>query len=97
MPQLRLLEALAGDREDGLFFAGDLGQRIFQTPFSWFSLGVDVRGRASTLRINYRTSHEIRRQADLLLGDEIADVDANIEVRRGTISAFNGPEPTVAV
>jgi hypothetical protein len=28
-----------------IYFAGDLGQRIFQPPFSWLSQGVDVRGR----------------------------------------------------
>jgi superfamily I DNA/RNA helicase len=95
VPQLRFLAALAGDRADGLFFAGDLGQRIFQTPFSWLSLGVDVRGRSRTLRINYRTSHQIRQQADRLLPSELADVDGNTEVRRGTVSAFNGPEPEV--
>lgn len=97
VPQLRFLAALAGSRSDGLFFAGDLGQRIFQTPFSWASLGVDVRGRSQTLRINYRTSHQIRSQADRLLQRELADVDGNIESRKGTISAFNGPEPTIAV
>jgi superfamily I DNA/RNA helicase len=95
--QLRFLAALAGDRPDGLFFAGDLGQRIFQTPFSWRSLGVDVRGRSHTLRINYRTSHQIRRQADRLLPPELHDVDANTEDRRGTISVFDGPPPTVRV
>ena len=36
-------------------------------PFSWKSLGVDVRGRSRTLRVNYRTSHQIRTQADRLL------------------------------
>ncbi len=97
VPQLRFLAALAGDRPDGVFFAGDLGQRIFQTPFSWRSLGVDVRGRSQTLRINYRTSHQIRRQADRLLPAELSDVDGNTEVRRGTVSAFNGPEPVVSV
>ncbi len=97
VPQLRFLAALRGERENGLFFAGDLGQRIFQTPFSWLSLGVDVRGRSSTLRINYRTSHQIRRQADRLLPPEMSDVDGNTDIRRGTVSAFNGPEPTVAV
>ena len=97
VPQLRFLAALAGDRSDGLFFAGDLGQRIFQTPFSWRALGVDVRGRSQTLRINYRTSHQIRRQADRLLPAELADVDENTEVRRGTVSAFNGPEPMIEV
>ena len=97
VPQLRFLAALRGAQEDGLFFAGDLGQRIFQTPFSWLSLGVDVRGRSSTLRINYRTSHQIRRQADRLLPPEMSDVDGNTDIRRGTVSAFNGPEPAVAV
>lgn len=97
VPQLRFLAALRGDSGDGLFFAGDLGQRIFQTPFSWRSLGVDVRGRSRTLRINYRMSHQIRRQADRLLPPEMADVDGNTEVRRGTVSAFNGPEPVVRV
>ncbi|MDR2012600.1 MAG: DNA helicase, partial [Rhodanobacter sp.] len=74
---------------------GDLGQRIFQTAFSWKSLGVDVRGRSRTLTVNYRTSHQIRAQADRLLGEEIADVDGNTESRRGTVSVFNGPVPTV--
>jgi mRNA-degrading endonuclease RelE of RelBE toxin-antitoxin system len=95
VPQLRLLAALGGDRPNSLFFAGDLGQRIFQQPFSWKSLGVDVRGRARTLHINYRTSHQIRTQTDRLLGPEVADVDGNIEDRRGTVSVFNGPAPTI--
>ena len=95
VPQLRFLAALGRDRPDALFFAGDLGQRIFQTPFSWKSLGIDVRGRSHTLRINYRTSHEIRRHADRLLPEELADVDGVTEKRRGTVSAFNGPSPVM--
>lgn len=95
VPQLGFLAAMAGDRPNGLFFAGDLGQRIFQTPFSWKALGVDVRGRSRTLHINYRTSHQIRMQADRLLGPEVSDVDGNLEDRRGTISAFNGAPPKV--
>jgi len=93
--QLRFLSALGGKRTNGLFFTGDLGQRIFQQPFSWKTLGVDVRGRSSTLRINYRTSHQIRMQADRLLGPEVSDVDGNTENRKGTISTFNGPAPEV--
>ena len=93
--QLRFLAALGADRPNALFFAGDLGQRIFQQPFSWKSLGVDIRGRARTLRVNYRTSHQIREQADRLLAPEVADVDGNIEERRGTVSVFNGAPPDV--
>ena len=95
--ELRFLAALGGGRADSLFFAGDLGQRIFRTPFSWRALGVDVRGRSHTLRINYRTSHQIRRQADRLLPPELADVDGITERRGGTVSAFNGPEPGIRV
>ena len=95
--QLRFLAAVAGGRANGLFFAGDLGQRIFQQPFSWKELGIDVRGRSQTLRINYRTSHQIRTQADRLLDPEISDVDGNLEERKGTVSVFNGPQPTILV
>jgi mRNA-degrading endonuclease RelE of RelBE toxin-antitoxin system len=93
--QLKFLAALGGARPNALFFAGDLGQRIFQTAFSWKSLGVDVRGRSRSLTVNYRTSHQIRAQADRLLGEEIADVDGNTESRKGTVSVFNGPAPSV--
>ena len=95
--ELRFLAALGGGRSDSLFFAGDLGQRIFRTPFSWRALGVDVRGRSHTLRINYRTSHQIRRQADQLLPPALADVDGITEKRDGTVSAFNGPQPVIRV
>ncbi len=93
--QLRFFAALGADRPNALFFAGDLGQRIFQQPFSWKSLGVDIRGRSRTLRVNYRTSHQIRVQADRLLGPEVTDVDGNREERSDTVSVFNGPPPVI--
>lgn len=97
--QLKLLAAIGTSRgqvrSNSLFFAGDLGQRIFQQPFSWKSLGIDIRGRSRTLHINYRTSHQIRTQADQLLGPDVSDVDGNIEDRRGTVSVFNGPVPEI--
>ena len=95
--QLRFLAALGAGRPNGLFFAGDLGQRICQQPFSWKELGVDVRGRSSILRINYGTSHQIRARADRLLGPELADVDGIKENRRATWSVFNGAEPETRV
>jgi superfamily I DNA/RNA helicase len=97
VPQLRMLATLCRQTEDGLFFAGDLGQRIFQQPFSWKSLGVDVRGRSRTLRINYRTSHQIRAYADRLMPSEVSDADGLSEARHGTVSVFNGPTPAVQV
>lgn len=96
VPHLRFFAALGADRPNALFFAGDLGQRIFQQPFSWKSLGVDIRGRSKTLRVNYRTSHQIRQHADRLLGPVVTDVDGNAEDRRDTVSVFNGPVPEIA-
>lgn len=97
MAQLRFLAAVGAHPPDALFFAGDLGQRIFQQPFSWLALGVDIRGRSKTLRVNYRTSHQIRTQADRLLGAEVTDADGNKEDRSHTISVFNGPVPDIRV
>jgi superfamily I DNA/RNA helicase len=35
--------------------------------------------------------------ADRLLGPQVSDVDGNTEERRGTVSVFNGPIPTIQV
>jgi superfamily I DNA/RNA helicase/mRNA-degrading endonuclease RelE of RelBE toxin-antitoxin system len=93
VPELRMLAAVTPGGPDALFFAGDLGQRIFQEPFSWKALGVDIRGRSRTLKVNYRTSHQIRQAADRLLPKIVQDVDGNEQDRRGTVSVFNGPDP----
>lgn len=96
VPQLRFFAALS-TRPDALFFAGDTGQRIFQQPFSWKGLGIDIRGRSRTLRVNYRTSHQIRAQADRLLDGELSDADGNAEKRKDTVSVFNGPPAEIRV
>src|SRR5690606_25513575 len=93
--ELEFLAAIAPVSPDALFFAGDLGQRIFQPPLSWKSLGIYVQGRSTTLRVNYRTSHPIREAADRLMPNEDSDADGETDDRRGTISIFSGPEPIV--
>ncbi|ALV29101.1 3'-5' exonuclease [Pannonibacter phragmitetus] len=93
--ELRFLRSIVPDRGDALFFAGDIGQRIFQQPFSWKGQGIDIRGRSFTLKVNYRTSHQIRKLADLLLPENIRDVDGEEDERKGTISVFEGVEPVV--
>jgi mRNA-degrading endonuclease RelE of RelBE toxin-antitoxin system len=97
VPELRFLRAIAPSGTDALFFAGDLGQRIFQQPFSWKGLGVDVQGRSTNLKVNYRTSHQIREAADRLFSGAVSDVDGRQEDRRGTVSVFNGPQPMISL
>jgi superfamily I DNA/RNA helicase len=93
--ELRFFAALAPAEPNGLFLSGDIGQRIFQHPYSWASLGVDVRGRSHTLKVCYRTSQQIRRAADRLLPTVLRDSDGLDDERRGIVSVFDGPPPEV--
>jgi superfamily I DNA/RNA helicase len=90
---LRFLAALSGKGRDGLFLVGDAGQRIYPGGFSLRALGIDVRGRSRVLRINYRTTEQIQRVADRILGDVCDDLDEGNESRRGTVSLLRGPDP----
>lgn len=93
--QVRFLAEVSQVRPDAIYLAGDIGQRIFRLPFSWASLGLDIRGRSHSLKVNYRTSHQIRAMADRLLPSEITDMDGVEEGRRGTVSIFDGPLPEI--
>ena len=94
-PELALLAALAGSRPNGLFFAGDIGQRIFRAPFPWSRAGIDIRGRSRALKVNYRTSHEIHARTRSLLPRRLVEADGDEEERTGVVSVFHGPVPTL--
>ncbi|UTH47586.1 AAA family ATPase [Loktanella salsilacus] len=93
--ELMLLGAVLGNEPNGLFFAGDIGQRIFRAPFPWSLAGVEVRGRSRSLKVNYRTSHQIRRRSDMLLPETLVEADGSEESRLGVTSVFDGPIPTI--
>ena len=63
---------------------------MFKYPFAWSAVGVDVRGRSTSLRIVYRTSAEIRRFAARILPEEVEDEGAR---RAGAV--FGGAAPEV--
>lgn len=90
--ELRLVAALAPAGSRSLTFAGDVGQRIFRWPFSWLSAGIDVRGRSHRLKVNYRTTTEIRQFSDHLLPARLTEVDGEAE-ERGVVSLLSGPKP----
>lgn len=58
---------------------------------------MDIRGRSFTLKVNYRTSHQIRQAVDRLLPPMVRDVDGIEDDRQGTVSVFNGPDPVVQI
>ncbi|MAG93373.1 MAG: DNA helicase UvrD [Planctomycetaceae bacterium] len=92
--ELQLLSALAAKNPGNLMVLGDAGQRIYPGGFSLKKLGIDVRGRSQILRINYRTTEQIRRFADGLLAGASDDFDEGTEDRRSQ-SLLNGPAPAV--
>lgn len=93
--ELRFLRSLCARHLGQFLLAGDAGQRIYAGGFSLGALGIDVRGRSHVLRINYRTTEQIRRLADSLLGTSADDLDGEQETRKGTRSLLRGPQPTL--
>ena len=73
----RLLRAIAGEEHDNdIFIVGDAHQRIYKNKAALSKCGINVRGRSSILRINYRTTEEIRKAAFALLnGISFDDLD----------------------
>lgn len=77
-----LVNAGQPDRPDGLFLAGDGAQRIYPGGFTLRQAGVEVRGRTTVLRTNYRNTAEILGVAVATTGsDEIEDLGEDF--RRG--------------
>ena len=92
--ELRFAASLAPPGPQSLFFAGETGQLIYRYPFSWLSVGIDVRGRSQRLKVNYRTSEQRQRFADSLVGQRLVDADDHSD-DRSTMSLLNGPEPEI--
>jgi hypothetical protein len=92
--ELVFLRSLAPEANDALFLCGDSGQRIYKGRTSWLSLGIDVRGRSSSLTVNYRTTEQIRRFADRILKEVTEGGTGETEDRR-SVSLLSGPEPRV--
>ena len=58
--ELRFVRALAAPGKNDILLCGDSGQRIYKSRTSLLSCGLDVRGRSTQLKINYRTTQQIR-------------------------------------
>jgi superfamily I DNA/RNA helicase len=86
-------EAPSGDR-NSIFIVGDAHQRIYARRASMSACGINVRGRSRRLRLNYRTTQEIRAWAvSILEGVSVDDLDEGIDTLRGYVSLMRGPVP----
>ena len=89
---LRMVRAMVDKTDNDIFMCGDLGQSLYHRHHSWLQHGIDVRGRSSVLRINYRTSRQIKDTADCLTNLRAITGDEEDEDRR-SVSIFDGPSP----
>lgn len=91
---LRLLRALTPTGANDIFLVGDAHQRIYGQPAPLSGCGINIVGRARKLRINYRTTEEIRRTAICFLKNGIADdLDGNADDIKKYVSLMHGVPP----
>jgi superfamily I DNA/RNA helicase len=97
----RLIRAIVPERTGGdrnsIFIVGDAHQRIYGRRATMTACGINVRGRSRRLRLNYRTSDEIRKWAvSVLEGVSVDDLDEGADSLKGYTSVFRGPTPELS-
>jgi mRNA-degrading endonuclease RelE of RelBE toxin-antitoxin system len=97
--ELRFLRALVEEKANDLFLVGDPYQKIYTRKINFTAAGISIRGnRSKQLKINYRTSEEIKRLAvTAVKGINYDDFDGETEKLNGYLSLFHGEQPTYEV
>ncbi len=96
---LRLIRALSpidAGTLNPLCLAGDGHQRIYRTKFPMSRAGIDIRGRSRRLKVNYRTSEQIREYAQgMLQGLDIDNFEGGAATTVADRSIYRGPDPDI--
>lgn len=97
--ELSLLRVLANEKENDLFLVGDPFQNIYGRRINFSKSGIHIRGRRSRkLKVNYRTTEEIKKKAvSILLDTQYDDFDGEKETNTGYVSLMHGSDPTYQV
>ena len=97
-PELRFIRALTEEKSNDLFLVGDPMQKIYNKRINFSSVGINVRGRSKRLKINYRTTEEIKKKAVHIIKNlSFDDFDGEEEKKNGYISLLRGMDPTYTV
>ena len=93
---LSLIRNLTPADEDDLFLVGDGHQRIYRRRAVMSQCGIHIVGRSHKLKINYRTTEEIRRFAVSVLEDaSIDDLDGEADNSKQYYSLTKGLKPII--
>jgi hypothetical protein len=91
--QLLFLRSLVAPGDDDITLSADVGQRIYRRPFSWLAAGIDLRGRASRLRVSYRSTQQILSLADSVVLS--ANYEGQEDLARDAVAVRAGPKPAL--
>ncbi len=95
-PELRFLRSLVAEGQNDLFLVGDPFQRIYKgRKMNFAAAGINVRGnRSRKLKVNYRTTEEIKKVAvSVVSGQKYDDMDGGEENNNGYVSLMHGTRP----
>ena len=94
---LELIRGIAGESHpNDIFIVGDSHQRIYRHKTVLSKCGIEVRGRSSILRINYRTTEETRAYAfSILSGIDFDNLDGEALLSDKCQSLTHGEAPVV--
>lgn len=97
MQAFHLFRRLVPEGANDLFIVGDGHQRIYgRNKVVLSHCGINIRGRARKLRLNYRTTEEIWTWAvHLLEGFSVDDLDGDFDDSKGYKSLVHGLVPQV--
>lgn len=91
-----LLRSIVQDGKNDMFIVGDAHQRIYGHKVTLGQCGIKIVGRSRKLKLNYRTTDEIRKWAvKIFQSDTIDDLDSGIDSNKDYKSLYHGPEPLV--
>jgi superfamily I DNA/RNA helicase len=92
----KLIRALVPNGPNDIFLVGDAHQRIYGRRVVLSRYRIETRGRSQTLRINYRTTEQIRHWAvKLLHGIDFDDLDGDSDNQKGYRSLLIGKSPEI--
>ncbi|MFT5913389.1 MAG: mRNA-degrading endonuclease RelE of RelBE toxin-antitoxin system, partial [Paraglaciecola sp.] len=98
--ELRLMRSLVKEKSNDLFLVGDPYQSIYDRRINFSKAGINIRGKRSRkLKVNYRTTEEIKRQSIAIIkGESFEQFEAgekdNLD---GYVSLIRGVQPTYQV
>lgn len=96
---LIFIRKLAGsEHANDIFMVGDERQSIYGRKLVLKNTGINIVGRSSILRVNYRTTEEIRRWADKILKNNlITTIEGDKLKNEPALSLIHGKKPNVKI